>query len=82
VGGVLGEQRAGDRAALAQRTRGIRRHDGLAAQDAVLIRKRQPHDLERVFRDQLVDAAGGLDLFVAPQPVTLDEARRPRPPLR
>ena len=56
--------------------RGVARHDGLAAQDAVLVGKRQPHDLEPVLLDQLVGLDRGLELLVAPQPVALDEAVR------
>ena len=42
VRGVLGEHRGGDRAAAFQRGQRLARHQRLAAQDAVLIGKRQP----------------------------------------
>ena len=69
-------------AAVAHGARGVGRHHGLAAQDAVLIGKRQPHDLERVLLDQLLGPRRGLELLVAPQAVALDEADRGRALLR
>ena len=56
--------------------RGLVRHHGLAAQDAVLVGKRQADDLEPVLLDPLVGLGRGLELLVAPQPVALDEAVR------
>ena len=76
VRGVLGEQRGGDRAAVAHHVRGLARHHRLAAQDAVLVGKRQPDDLEPVLLDQLLGVGRRLELLVAPQPVALDEAAR------
>ncbi len=73
---VLGEQRGGDRAAVAHHAGGLAGHHGLAAQDAVLVRERQPHDLEAVLLDPFVGVGRRLELLVAPQPVTLHEAAR------
>ena len=56
--------------------RGLARHHRLSAQDAVLIGKRQAHDLEPVFLDPLVGLDGGFELLVVPQSVALDEAVR------
>ena len=59
--------------AVAHRARGVGRHQGLAAQDAVLVGKRQPHHFEPVLFDQPLGAGRGLELLVAPQAVALDE---------
>ncbi len=74
VRGVLGEQRGGHGAAVAHRGRGVARHHCLAAQDAVLVGKRQPHDLEPVLLDRFLGLDRRLELLVVPQPVALDEA--------
>jgi hypothetical protein len=76
VRGVLGEQRGGERAAVAHHAGGLAGHDRLAAQDAVLVRERQPHDLETVLLDPLVGVGRRLELLVGPQPVTFHEAVR------
>ena len=76
VRGVLGQQRGRHRAAVAHRCGGVARHDRLSAQDAVLVGKREAHDLEPVFLDPLVGLDRGLVLLVAPQSVALDEAVR------
>ena len=73
VRGVLGEQRGGDRAAVAHHLGGVAGDDGLAAQDAVLVGKREPHDLEALLLDQPLGPRGGLELLLAPQTVALDE---------
>ena len=59
--------------AVAHRARGVGRHQRLAAQDAVLIGKRQPHHFEPVLLDQPLGPRRGLELLVVPQPVALDE---------
>ena len=64
------------RAAVAHHARGVARHHGLAAQDAVLVGERQPHDLEAVLLDQPLGPRRRLELLLAPQPVALDEALR------
>ncbi len=74
VRGVLGQQRGRDGAAVAHDAGGVGRHRGLAAQDAVLIGKRQPHDLEPVLLDQAFGPRRSLELLVAPQAVAFDEA--------
>jgi hypothetical protein len=49
---------------------------GVNTENAVLVGKREAHDLEPVFLDPLVGLDRGLELLVAPQPVALDEAVR------
>jgi len=74
--GVLGKQRGGDGAAVAHRGRGLARHHGFSAQNAMLVGKRQADDLEPLFLDRFISAGRGLELLVAPQAVALDEAAR------
>src|SRR6476646_6265268 len=74
--GVLGKQRGGHGAAVAHDRGRLVCHDGLSAQDAVLVGKREAHDLKPVFLDPLVGFDGGFELFVVPQSVALDEAVR------
>jgi hypothetical protein len=76
VRGVLGKQRGGDGAAVAHRGRGLARHHGFSAQNAVLVGKRQADDLESLFLDPFIGAGRRLELLVAPQAVALDEAAR------
>jgi len=49
--GVLGQQRGGERAAVAHDGGGVVRHHGLSAQDAMLVGERQADDLEPVLLD-------------------------------
>ena len=56
--------------------RGLVRHHRLAAQDAVLVGKRQADDLEPVLLDPLFGVGRRLELLVVPQPLALDEAAR------
>ena len=76
VRGVLGQQRGRERAAVAHHGAGLVRHHGLSPQHAVLIGKRQAHDLEPVLLDPFVGVGRRLELRVAPYPVALDEAAR------
>ena len=76
VGVSFAEQRGGDRAAVAHDMRSFVRHHRLAAQDAMLIGKRQADDLEPVLLDPFVGMGRRLELFVVPQPLALDEAAR------
>jgi hypothetical protein len=71
--GVLGEQCGGRGDAIAHHARGLRRNQRLAAQHAVLVDKRKPHDLEAVFLDRLVDGLRGRGLRGAPQRVAFDK---------
>ena len=82
VRGVLGEHRGGDGAAALQRGERLARDQRLAAQDAVLVRKRQPDHFELLFLDDAAQAARRLLLLVRPQPVTLDKTQRVTPLLR
>ncbi len=73
LGGILGEQRRRHRDTVAHRARGVSRHQRLAAQDAVLVGKRQPHHFEPVLFDQPLGPRRRLELLVVPQAVALDE---------
>ena len=55
---------------------GFRCEQRLAAQHAVLVGERKPHDLQFFFLDDALDLRGGFGLRVAPQAVTLDKADR------
>jgi hypothetical protein len=76
VRGILGQERGRHRATVAHRCGGVARHDRLSAQNAVLVGKREAHDLEPIFLDPLVGLDRGFVLFVVPQSVALDEAVR------
>jgi hypothetical protein len=73
VRGILGQQRRGHRAAVAHHLGGVAGYDGLAAQDAVLIREREAHHLEVLLLDQPLGAGRRLELLLAPQAVALDK---------
>ena len=73
--GVLGEHRRGDGAAALQRSQRLARNQRLAAQDAVLIRERQPDHFELLFLDDTAQAARRLLLLARPEAVTLDETQ-------
>ena len=57
---------------------GLRRHQRLAAQHAVLIAERKAHDFELAPLDLALDRRGGAALLGAPQVVAVDEAWRVR----
>src|SRR6185437_1185116 len=79
VRGILGEHRRGDRAAALQRGQCFARDQRLAAQDAVLVGKRQPDDFELLLLDDAAKPARGFLLLVRPQAVTLDKTQRATP---
>ena len=68
VRGVLGEHRRGDGAAALQRGQRFAGDQRLAAQDAVLVRKRQPDDFELLLFDDAPKAARRLLLLVDHRP--------------
>ena len=74
--GILGEQRRRHGDAAAHQRRGVGGDDGLAAQHAMLIGERKPHQLQLVFPDRLLDRLGFPRLIFGPKTVALDEADR------
>ena len=62
----------------AHRARGLRRHQRLAAQHAVLIAERKAHHFELAPLDLALDRDRGAALLVGPQLVAVDEAQRSR----
>jgi len=78
VGGVLGEQRRRHGDAALEGGRRRLRHQSLAAQDAVLVGERKPHQFELVLLDRLQSGLRGGGLLVVPQTMAIDEARRGR----
>jgi hypothetical protein len=51
-------------------------NQSLAAQHAVLVGERKPHQFELVLLDVLRDRRRGLGLFVGPELVAVDEGQR------
>ena len=79
VRGVLGEHRGGDGAAAFERGERLACDQRLAAQDAVLIGKRQADGFEFLFFDDAAQAARRLLLLARPKTVTLNEIQRVTP---
>ena len=73
--GILGEQCRGHGDPTFHRLRHPIRHDGLAAQDAVLVGEGKPHHLKPVGAGQFHDLGGGRHLIGIPQTVPVDKAR-------
>jgi hypothetical protein len=76
VRGVLGKHRRGDGTAVFEAAQRLAGDQRLAAQDAVLIRKRQPDHLEPLLLDDASEPDGGVFLLCGPQAVALDETQR------
>ena len=66
VRGVLGEQRGGNRAAVAHERGRLTGDHRLAAQNAVLVRKREPDHFELMLLDQLVGFGRRRELRIVP----------------
>ncbi len=78
---VLGEHGRGDRAAAFETAQCLAGDQRLAAQDAVLIRKRQPDHFELVLFDHAAQPDGCFLLLRGPQTVTFNETQRTLPRL-
>src|SRR3954469_2902090 len=77
--GVLGEHRSGDRAAALQRRQRFAGDQRLAAQDSMLVGKRQPQDFELLLFDDTSQTRRRFLLLRRPEAVTLDKAQRVTP---
>ncbi len=73
VRGVLGQERGRHGHAAVQHRRPVGGDHRLAAQHAVLVGEREPHQFKLAFLDRLLDRLGVARLFVGPQTVALDE---------
>jgi hypothetical protein len=76
VRGVLGEHGGGDGAAAFEAAQRLAGDQRFAAQDAVLIRKRQPDHFELLLLDEASEPDGGVRLLWGPQTVAFDETQR------
>src|SRR6185437_2108578 len=70
---ILGQKRRGHCDAVTHRVGGLRCEQGLATQDAVLVGKRKPNDLDFFFLYDALDSCRDFCLGFGPQAMTFDE---------
>ena len=84
VRGVLGEKGGRRHAAVFERAKRIGRDQGLAAQNSVLVGKRESHRLEAALFDQFANPGCGVFLLLRPQSMSRNETQErlpgPTPP--